>query len=268
MLQWMLIAALSNPWSIQHIPSDGDAEAIGGYAAGCLQGAVSLPIHGNGYQILRPTQQRYYSHPVLKQYVLDLARQAKKAGLPDILVGDMAMAKGGPFSSGHRSHQTGLDTDIWFRFTNKKLTTAQLNSLQPVNMVNFKKNRVTNAFTDEQATLLKLAAQDPRVERIFVNPPIKLAMCEQFKLGANPWLGKLRPWFGHSAHFHVRLHCPLGSKDCEPQKPVPSGNGCGDELHSWLSNAATVSSTPQPNPMPALPGRCTQQVLKNKIVKK
>jgi len=268
MLQWMLIAALSNPWSIQHLPSNGDAEAIGGYAAGCLQGAVALPLHGNGYQILRPAERRYYSHPVLKQYVLDLARQAKKAGLPDILVGDMAMAKGGPFSSGHRSHQTGLDTDIWFRFTDKKLTTAQLNTLQPVNMVNFKKNRVNASFTDEQTTLLKLAAQDPRVERIFVNPPIKLAMCNQFQNGTNPWLGKLRPWFGHSAHFHVRLHCPLGSKDCEPQKPVPAGDGCGEELHSWLTNAATVSSTPQPNPMPALPGRCTLQVLKNRIVKK
>lgn len=268
MLHWMLVAALSNPWTTQLIPSHGDAEAIGGYAAGCLQGAVPLPLQGSGYQVLRPNQHRYYSHPVMKQYILDLARQAQKSGLPDILVGDMAMAKGGPFKSGHRSHQTGLDADIWFRFANKKMTTTQLNTIKAADMVNFTKNHVNQLFTNQQIDLLKLAAQDPRVERIFVNPPIKQAMCDTFKPEQNPWLGKLRPWFGHSAHFHVRLHCPVGSKDCEAQKPVPSGDGCGAELLSWLDKPATVSSTPVENPIPALPGRCTQEVLKNRIVKK
>ena len=95
MYQWILVAAISNPWAHQITPSAGSAEAIGGYAAGCLQGAVALPEHGTGYQILRPRQKRFYGHPVMEQYVLDLARQARKMGLPDILVGDMAMAKGG-----------------------------------------------------------------------------------------------------------------------------------------------------------------------------
>lgn len=123
-------------------------------------------------------------------------------------------------------------------------------------MVDFDKNVINESFGPLQMTLLKLAAQDPRVERIFVNPPIKLAMCDKFSQGNHAWLGKLRPWFGHSAHFHVRLHCPIGSKDCESQAPVPAGTGCGEELHSWLDKPATVSSTPVPNPVPVLPTRC------------
>lgn len=256
MYQWILVAAMSNPWAQQVTPSHGSAEAIGGYAAGCLQGAVALPENGTGYQILRPRQKRFYSHPVMEQYVLDLARQSKKVGLSDILVGDMAMAKGGPFNSGHRSHQSGLDTDIWFRFASKPLSATARNNIKSLDMVDFRRNKVNKNFGTQQMTLLKLAAQDPRVERIFVNPPIKKAMCEQFAASGPSWLGKLRPWFGHSAHFHVRLHCPVGSKDCEPQKPSPPGDGCGAELDSWLTKPAMVSSKPVPNRMPQLPDRC------------
>ncbi|WP_024873273.1 penicillin-insensitive murein endopeptidase [Tolumonas lignilytica] len=263
MYQWILIAAMSNPWTQQTTPSHGPAEAIGGYAAGCLQGAIELPEHGLGYQILRPQEKRYFGHPIMEQYVLDLARQAKKVGLPDILVGDMAMAKGGPFPTGHRSHQSGLDTDFWFRFAKKTLSSTERNHIEPLEMVDFKSNHVNKNFGQQQITLLKLAAQDPRVERIFVNPPIKQAMCEQYAASNPAWLGKLRPWFGHSAHFHVRLHCPVGSKDCEPQKAPPPGTGCGYELQSWLTKPAMISSTPAPNPIPKLPGRC-ELLLSNK----
>ena len=263
MYQWILVAAMSHPWAHQVTPSTGSAEAIGGYAAGCLQGAVALPEHGTGYQILRPRQKRIYGHPIMQQYVLDLARQSKKAGLPDILVGDMAMAKGGPFSSGHRSHQSGLDTDFWFRFAAKPLSARTRNTIKPLDMVDFRRNKVNKNFGQQQVTLLKLAAQDPRVERIFVNPPIKQAMCDTFGATDPTWLGKLRPWFGHSAHFHVRLHCPVGSKDCEPQKPYPEGSGCGAELQSWLTKPAMVSSKPLPNRMPDLPDRC-EMLLSNK----
>lgn len=264
MYQWILIAAISNPWAYQITPAAGPAEAIGGYADGCLQGGVPLAEIGPGYQVLRPERRRYYSHPVMHQYILDLARQAHKLGLPDILVGDMAMPKGGPFSSGHKSHQMGLDADFWFRFSAKKLTTRQRNTIQPVQMVDFSTNKVTKAFTNQQITLLKLAAQDPRVERIFVNPPIKEAMCEHFAGTSESWMGKLRPWFGHDTHFHVRLRCPVGSKDCQSQAPVPAGDGCGEELQSWLSKPATVSEKPVPNKIPVLPERCQNLLMKRK----
>lgn len=263
MYQWILIAALSNPWSYQMTPAPGPAESIGSYAAGCLQGGVPLDDSGLGYQLYHPQEHRNFSHPVMHQYILDLARQAHKMGLPDILVDDVAMAKGGPFSSGHKSHQIGLDADIAFRFAPSKLKKNQRSKLPQTNMVDFKTNHVNKNFTEQQMSLLKLAAQDPRAERIFVNPPIKEAMCEQFASNKPAWLSKLRPWWGHSAHFHVRLRCPVGSRDCVAQAPIPPGDGCGEELQSWLKKPATVSSKPVPNKMPILPERC-EQLLNNR----
>lgn len=112
MFSWVLIAAISNPWMLQTHPTKGASEAIGGYTAGCLAAGVALPQIGSGFQILRPKEKRFYAHPIMRQYVYDLARQAQKMGLPDILVGDIAMSRGGPFPTGHRSHQTGLDADF------------------------------------------------------------------------------------------------------------------------------------------------------------
>ncbi|HCB13842.1 MAG TPA: penicillin-insensitive murein endopeptidase, partial [Gammaproteobacteria bacterium] len=68
---------------------------------------------------------------------------------------------------------------------------------------------------------LKLAAQSPRVERIFVNAIIKQALCDSETDRA--WLNKVRPWWGHDAHFHVRLACPPDSGQCKPQQPIPPG---------------------------------------------
>ncbi|MGL5484115.1 MAG: penicillin-insensitive murein endopeptidase, partial [Aeromonas veronii] len=98
------------------------AEAIGGYAAGCLKNGVSLPLEGPGYQVIRTKRLRYYGHPDLIHYLQALANQTRMAGLPDLYIADLAMARGGPFTSGHRSHQTGLDADIWFRMANRPIS--------------------------------------------------------------------------------------------------------------------------------------------------
>ena len=57
--------------------------------------------------------------------------------------------------------------------------------------------------------VVRLAAQDPRVERIFVNAAIKKAICRDAG-GDRSWLAKVRPMYGHDYHFHVRLACPPG----------------------------------------------------------
>jgi penicillin-insensitive murein endopeptidase len=91
-------------------------------------------------------------------------------------------------------------------------------------------------WSAQQAQLLQLAAGFEAVERIFVNPVIKQALCQQ-SLGA-PWLRKLRPWWGHDAHFHVRLRCPTGDAECHVQEPLPSGDGCGADLAWWFTEEA------------------------------
>src|SRR5690606_16762689 len=80
--------------------------------------------------------------------------------------------------------------------------------------------------------VLALAAADERVARIFVNPVIKRELCREAS-GERAWLRKIRPWWGHDAHFHVRLACPAGSPDCEPQPELPPGDGCA-EIADWM----------------------------------
>ena len=62
----------------------------------------------------------------------------------------------------------------------------------------------------------------PQVARIFVHPAIKKALCQMApQVGKDTsWLGKVRPWWNHHYHFHIRLTCPPGSEGCENQKPA------------------------------------------------
>lgn len=231
------------------------AEAIGGYTAGCLKNAMALPLEGPGYQVIRTKRLRYYGHPDLIHYLQTLANQTRMAGLPDLYIADLAMAHGGPFTTGHRSHQTGLDADIWFRMANRPISRWEQDAPKEWELIdepNYK--MLPGRFGPQQLTLLRLAASKPEVARIFVNPVIKSAVCQQ--VGDEPWVAKLRPWVGHFSHFHVRLRCPAGSPDCEQQAPIPPGNGCGAELASWLKDKPQLPKVSSINKMPVLPARC------------
>jgi penicillin-insensitive murein endopeptidase len=97
----------------------------------------------------------------------------------------------------------------------------------------------TRFFAARIPTLLRLAATDARVDRIFVNPGVKRALCEKFP-GAPHWLRKIRPWWSHDVHFHVRLACPGKSRSCIPQEPLPPGTGC-KELDWWFDERAQAA---------------------------
>ncbi|MGE5506047.1 MAG: penicillin-insensitive murein endopeptidase [Actinomycetota bacterium] len=222
-------------WSKAAQPTVGTASAIGSPAAGCLAGGVPLAPEGDGYQVLRPSRHRFFGHPRLVAFVRSLADAARADGLGTVLVGDMAQPRGGPMPFGHGSHQTGLDVDIWFRIPAHPLASAEIEAPEPVSMV--KGLGVDpKAWTRSQARLLELAARSPEVDRIFVNPSIKHHLCASTR-GDRSWLAKLRPWWGHDEHFHVRLSCSVGDPNCEAQKPVPDGDGCGAELESWFPKA-------------------------------
>jgi Murein endopeptidase len=127
-------------------------------------------------------------------------------------------------------------------------------------VVNRKAQRVDESIWNaNHAKLIKLAAEDPKVTRIFVNPAIKLKLCET--AGADRhWLHKIRPWFGHDSHFHVRIACPQGAQYCENQAAVPAGDGCGEELYSWFEPAKPGATPSKPKVTPPEPFLC-QQVL-------
>jgi penicillin-insensitive murein endopeptidase len=77
------------------------------------------------------------------------------------------------------------------------------------------------------------------VSRIFVHPPIKAELCKWARGDKDKaWLAKVRPYFGHNWHFHIRINCPADSPGCKNQPtPAPNdGTGCGDELAYWLGD--------------------------------
>ena len=77
-------------------------------------------------------------------------------------------------------------------------------------------------FTPGHVLVLRDAAQEPAVQRIFVNAAIKKALCREAK-GDRSWLSKIRPWWGHDYHFHIRMRCPPGSHECEGQPSQSEG---------------------------------------------
>lgn len=223
----------ATPWEKVKIPSGGDSQSIGFYNNGCLAGGENLPLEGEGYQVIRSHRGRYYGHQATVQFLRELSLGAQQLKLGHLLVGDIAMPRGGRFASGHASHQTGLDADIWLKMIDAPLPDQALVEVQPLPMVHIKDYTINKKnWSDKQAALIQLAAADERVARIFVHPVIKQQLCRgEWK--QRDWLRKVRPWWGHYYHFHVRLHCPDGETQCKPQQAPPPGDGCGAELASW-----------------------------------
>lgn len=106
--------------------------------------------------------------------------------------------------------------------------------------------------------LLKAAASDPRVDRVFVAAAAKIAMCNAAPKGDRDWLQKIRPIYGHNTHFHVRLKCPPGSALCEVQKPTVAelskgGDGCDETLNWWVTTYLDELRNPPKPPKNAPP---------------
>ena len=254
--------SLANPqyWQSVKRPIPGEPTPVGSYSNGCIIGAQALPFEGEGYQAIRTGKNRYYGHPDMIHYLQRLGKKVSQAGLPTMLIGDIAMPGGGRFLTGHASHQMGLDADIWLRMGRLSAKDAQDPSGMGLLVVNRKAQRVDDKlWSPNHAELIRLAAQDPQVNRIFVNPAIKLKLCQTVQ-GDRSWLHKIRPWFGHDSHFHVRLTCPKGAAYCENQAPIPAGEGCGDELYSWFEPVKPGSSTPTRKTLPPEPALCQQVI--------
>lgn len=236
-------------------PAAMEARSIGFYAKGCLAGAAALPIDGEAWQAMRLSRNRNWGHPKLVALVEKLALEAKaRDGWPGLLVGDLSQPRGGPMLTGHASHQVGLDADVWLTpMPDRRLNEQEREDLAATSMLAEDKVSVDpKIWTDTHARLLKRAASYPAVERIFVHPAIKKALCDTAgKDKEHGWLRKVRAYWGHHYHFHIRIGCPAGSGHCEAQPPLPADDGCGADLKNWL---ALVKPKPKPD-VPAPPGK-------------
>lgn len=240
-----------NRWSIIRTPADGAPQAIGGYANGCQIGAQTLAQTGEGYVSIRRFRNRYYAQPVTITLVEYVGRRVAQHGR-SILVGDLSQPIGGETPYGHASHQSGLDVDFWFAALapNQQLP-PDIDEIDPQSMVDKAGGVMMGGlWRPEYRDALHAAATFPHTSRIFVNPVIKLYLCETEH--DRTWLHKVRPWGGHDAHFHVRLECPPGSPACESQKPLPPGDGCTEDLRKWVFEQSDAILNPKP-PKPAKP---------------
>tara|TARA_R100001039_G_C1843186_1_gene103824 strand:- start:661 stop:1533 length:873 start_codon:yes stop_codon:yes gene_type:complete len=246
--------------------SEHSPAAYGSYAKGCLAGGVALPESGPTWQAMRLSRNRNWGHPETIDLVQKLSRvAAQQPGWSGLYVGDISQPRGGPMLTGHASHQMGLDADIWLRpADNLNLSATQRENISSISM-----QRANGAYTNSQWTrahheIVKAAAKDPRTARIFIFPGAKVQMCKDEQGGDREWLRKVRPWYGHHYHFHVRLNCPSGATGCVPQEPMPPGDGCAD-AQEWVRNILNPPppdpNAPAPKPkreltMADLPGQC------------
>lgn len=220
------------------VPADLRARSIGSYAKGCLAGGRALPVDGPYWQAMRLSRNRNWGHPALVAYLEKLAEAAAtRDGWPGLMVGDLAQPRGGPMLSGHASHQIGLDADIWLRpMPNRRLTKQEREDISAISVLKNKTLKVDDkVWTDAHFRVLKRAASYDEVARIFVHPGIKKKLCETAG-NDRTFLRKIRPWYGHHYHFHVRLKCPAGSNGCKNQAVPPAGDGCGKPLAHWFTD--------------------------------
>jgi penicillin-insensitive murein endopeptidase len=255
--------ATASDWSQVEAPNDGPPRSIGQTNSGCISGAYTLPLEGDGYQVMHVERNRFYGHPTLIRAIERLGRKIEEQKLGVLLVGDLGQPRGGPMSFGHRSHQTGLDVDIWFSLDPKMLAVANplRSNISAPSMLNAAKNGLNRSiWSNKQTEVLKLAANLLEVDRIFVNAYIKKELCEQVE-GDRDWLRKIRPWYYHDDHFHMRLACPADSPACESQDPIPTGEGCDAGLDWWFQQHPATSTTTPPPPKPRLPEACQAVLL-------
>lgn len=259
-----------NPWKEVFLPFPSSGESVGSYSKGCLKGAISLPSDAKGFHVMRISRRRFYGHPSLVEFLYKLGVDTNKKHLGPLLLGDLSQPRGGPTLSGHVSHQSGLDVDIWFYQPKLASEVALLDArenLQAPSMLTPDGQAIdTNKWDKRHAATLKLAASAEAVERIFVNPVIKKELCLTQK-GKREWLRKIRPWWGHDDHFHVRLKCPENNPLCQAQEATPEGEGCGPELEEeWFSVEAKEKAkklkeqAPEPGTMPDLPEACKELI--------
>jgi penicillin-insensitive murein endopeptidase len=251
-------------FSAKGTPSPHAPYSVGQASRGCLAGGMQLPETGPTWQAMRLSRNHNWGSPELIDFIEDVSRTATKAGWKGLYVGDLSQPRGGPVR-GHASHQTGLDADIWFTpATRLDLTRSDRERLSAINVRSTDQRSLNGNWTPSHDYILEAAARDPRVNRIFVTAPVKLRLCAAAGRGDAGWLRKIRPWWNHHDHFHVRLNCPAGAVGCVDQDPVPPGDGCQDAVW-WVTDALLPPdpNAPAPKPRPPLrladlPPQCVQ----------
>lgn len=252
----LALPALAEPkanklFGAQDWPSRQAPMPIGSYNRGCAAGLVQMPESGPTWQAMRLSRNRNWGHPAMIEFLQQLSVAARQIGWAGLYIGDISQPRGGPMTSGHASHQIGLDADVWMLPPRRlDLTVADRERISSVAVRSADQRSVTRNWTRAHHALLRAAASDPRVDRIFVAAAVKIVMCQGARRADRAWLQKIRPVPGHDTHFHVRLKCPPGAVACQPQRPSVAelsngGDGCDDSLMWWVTDYLKPPKGPQ-----------------------
>ena len=262
---WLLAVALALPaqaetkanqlFGAASLPTDSRPMPYGTYNKGCADGLIALPETGPTWQAMRLSRNRNWGHPVMIDYLIDLSEAARQIGWPGLYIGDISQPRGGPMTSGHASHQIGLDADVWMLPPRRlDLSRQEREEISSIPVRSADQRSVTENWTPAHHALLRAAASDARVDRIFVAAAVKIEMCKSATRADRDWLQKIRPIGGHETHFHIRLKCPRGARHCDAQTPTVKelsngGDGCDDTLMWWVSDEY-LNPKPDPNAKP------------------
>jgi penicillin-insensitive murein DD-endopeptidase len=250
------------------LPASLAVHSIGFYAKGCLAGAQALPINGKTWQVMRLSRNRNWAHPDMIKLLERLSDKVHEVvGWPGLLVGDLSQPRGGPMLTGHASHQVGLDADIWLTpMPDRELSRVDREEMSATMMVRPDRLDIDpKVWKPSHLLVIRAAAQESQVERIFVNAAIKKALCREAK-GDRTWLSKVRPMYGHDYHFHIRIKCPAADRGCESQPPPSADEGCSaKDFAYWFSEPVLHPRLPTTPPKPRppitladLPAACRQ----------
>ena len=246
---------------------------IGFYAKGCLAGASALPINGQTWQVMRLSRNRNWGHPSLVQFLERLAEKGAKAGWRGLLVGDMSQPRGGPMLTGHASHQVGLDADIWLTpMPDRELTRREREEMSATMVVAEDRKDVDPERLDAGARRTS-SRRPPRTRRSSASSSTRRSRRRSAARPATTarWLHKVRPWWGHDYHFHVRIQLSGGQPRLQAAgSGAGRDDGCGKELDYWFTDAVLHPKPPPPNAaasrrppitMADLPPACRQVLL-------
>ena len=221
-------------------PAAGAPAPLGFYSAGCVRGAQALSLNDPSLVVMKPSRNRYYGLPPLLALLEKAKTEAPRPAGSPLLLGDLSQPRGGPMPIGHASHQLGLDADVWFTpeavLRAGKVSAEERESLTLETVLDQTRKAVNEKrWRPEFAEEILWFAARPEVQRIFVHGAIKKKLCATHR--AHPFLAKVRPWYFHDSHFHVRLRCPAGAEACESQPDVKDA-GCDASIDHWLTPAA------------------------------
>ena len=221
-------------------PTEVQARSIGFYSRGCLAGAKALPVDGETWQVMRLSRNRNLGQSGddrLPRALLekgrregDLARHSRRRHFPAARRPDADRPR---LASGRPRRRRLADADA-----------------RPHADARGAGGDVRGQYGDRGRALGRPGALDAGVRRRSSRRPRKSPRssassstprsrrrCARPHKG-EPWMNKVRAYWGHNYHFHIRIECPAGETACEPQEPVPPGDGCDKSLAWWFTDEA------------------------------